>query len=471
MRCLRHSIFAWARLAVAQVVTISLLAPTARSEDPIPGSDASLESIVALQSEQLRELRERLDRQEGLLGLQPAAEGGLTCTPELIERVPLVAELPADSHCDSDPAGRTFKKLRFYADYDRGFVIRPFDQSKFPFDIKLNGWGQFRHHGFTRRSDSWTDNAGVTRPIRNRNVFDIERARLAIRGHAVDPRLTYFIQLDGDTDGFHTVDFFDCWFAWRFTDRFQIQFGKRKVPASRRWLLSARLTRLVDRPVAVDSFRPDRTVGVFAVGEVGKNGHYELMIGNGYRTANLPNAVTDNRFTFAATGYVDPAGDFGNQVVDFDCSSDAKWRLGHSFVYSPQATEEFGIPLDESDFLRLADGTRLTQAGALAPGTTVSEFDLWLYGVDLHWKYRGWSASSEIFVRLIDQLGADGALPTEDVFQNGCYLEGGRFLVPREFETNVRYSYVSGDFGTRPNSPRGSTGTRSPNPRSRFLLM
>ena len=72
--------------------------------------------------------------------------------------------------------------------------------------------------------NTWTDNAGITRPILNRNAFDIERARLTIRGYAVDPRLTYFLQMDGDTDGFHTVDFFDYWWAWQLTIAFRFRW-------------------------------------------------------------------------------------------------------------------------------------------------------------------------------------------------------------------------------------------------------
>ena len=94
--------------------------------------------------------------------------------------------------------------------------------------------------------DSWTDNAGITRPVKNRNAFDIERARLNFLGTALDPRLTYFYQLDGDSDGRHTVDFFDYWWAWKVSDRFRLQFGKRKVSAasilhSRAWLGATKL--------------------------------------------------------------------------------------------------------------------------------------------------------------------------------------------------------------------------------------
>ena len=77
----------------------------------------------------------------------------------------------------------------------------------------------------------------------------------------------------------------------------------------------------------------------------------------------------------------------------------------------------------------------------------MSEFDLWFYGVDLAWKYRGWSADSEVFFRWIENLRGDGTLPVDSIFQHGLYVEGGKFLINRTFDVNFRYSYVNGDFG------------------------
>jgi len=435
------------RIGLILSLTVFSSATSAQSIDVSAATIDRLQQQIDEQTVTLGELRERLDEADARLGLVSDSSDG-SCTPEMKERVSLVAELPVQESCDSGTSDPTSGKLDYFVDYDQGWRIEPFDRKKHPFDLRANGWIQFRHHAFTRRADSWTDNAGVTRPIRNRNAFDIERARLTLSGHAFDPRLSFFLQMDGDTDDGHAVDFFDYWWAWQLTDRFQIQMGKRKVSTSRQWLLGARQTRFIDRPMANDFFRPDRTVGIFGVGQFADHGHYEVMVGNGYRTANLPNSVTDSRFTFAATSYLDGNGDFGPEITDFESSSSLRWRLGHSFVYSPQVGNESGIDLNETDFLRLSDGTRLTQTGSLAPGTTVSEFDLWFYGVDLAWKYRGWSAISEVFLRRIDEISADGPLPTTDIFQHGFYVEGGRFVVPKTLDLNARYSLVDGDFGS-----------------------
>jgi hypothetical protein len=410
-------------------------------------SAAELKALLDDQAAEIRELRERLDQRESIYestNVQDPYCG--VATP--IRRLPVVVENPSEPSCDT--AGTSeFHSLRFYTDYDKGFVIRPVNADKHPFELKMNGWIQFRHHAFSRDVDSWTDNAGVTRPVRNRNAFDIERARLVFSGYAQDPRLTYFLQLDGDTDGGDAVDFFDYWWAWECSDEFQFQMGKRKVPGSRQWLLGARHTRLIDRPMACDFFRPDRTVGVFGIGKIGDTGHYEVMAGNGYNTANLPISATDDRFAFAATNYFDPLGDYGGQLVDFEGTCDPLVRIGHSFVYSPQAADTVGVPLDEADFIRLSDGTRLTQIGALAAGVTVSDFDIYFYGVDAAMKWNGWSVNAELFLRWIEDIRGDGALPVSALYQHGFYVEGGRFIVPQLLDWNVRYSQIDGQFGER----------------------
>ena len=397
------------------------------------------------QAEQIEQLQESLSSYEDVFGGGPGAgDCNSTCEPTKRRLPVLVEETVPGCERASD---EDFHKIDFYPTYDRGFVIRSYDQKKLPYELIIPGWIQFRHQGFARDVETWTDNAGVTRDIRNRNAFDIERARIYFLGWVHDKRLRFFFHLDGDTDGSHAVDFFDYWWAWDFTDRFRVQVGKRKVPASRQWLLGARRTRFSDRPMANDFFRPDRTVGVYAIGKTGETGNYELMVGNGYRTSNIPNSQTDNKFTFAATQYFDPFGKFGSQLTDYDFSSEPLLRFGHSAVYSPQSDDNLGVPLDETDFIRLSDGTRLNQIGALAPGVTVSDFDLFYYGVDLAWKYRGWSFNSELFLQWIENLRGDGALPMDDLFRHGFYVEGGRFLIPKKLDINARFSEVRGEFG------------------------
>jgi hypothetical protein len=380
------------------------------------------------------------------------------CKPDKVYyTVPLVGERLQDSMVgctDEKPNTKPFTQ-RWGADYKKGFLISPLDPKRDKFQLKVNGWIQFRHSAFIRNEETWTDNAGVTREIRNRNHFDLERGRLAFSGYALDPKLTYFLQLDGDTDGREVVDFFDYWWAWKFSDSLRVQVGKRKVAASRRWLMGARDSRLVDRPIATDFFRPDRTVGIWANGNFDDTIFYDLNIGNGYRTAARNSLEIDDKLSFAATSWWDVTGPFGKTLTDHALSQETLIRIGHSFAFAPQAGTSLGEPLRESTFLRLADGTLLSDTGALAPGVTVSKSDILLYAVDFGWKDNGWSLSAEGYFRWLRNLAGDGPLPTDSIQQTGFFVELGSVINPNYSDWNIRYSEIRGDFGSGSESAAG----------------
>ncbi|MCA9100859.1 MAG: hypothetical protein KDA63_06920 [Planctomycetales bacterium] len=385
-------------------------------------------------------------------GTNWAATGEPTCgTP----KPPTVyAPLVGDADNGKCPPCGEEKKLKkqhvvtHYVGYDKGFVIKPFNSKEYPFDMKINGRIQFRYNGFARNEETWTDNAGVTREIRNRSDFDIERARLILSGTALDERSTYYLQLDGDTDGSDMVDFFDYWWAWKFSDLLQVQVGKRKVAACRAWLLSAFNTTLVDRSMATDFFRPDRTVGIWFVGDLTENMHYEAMVGNGYRTADMPLSQQNDKFAYAATQWIDLGdGAFGNSFDDYEMHDTPVMQLGHSFAAAQQGDTFGGIPLDESDFVRLSDGTVLDAPSALAPGTRVTDFDLYFYAIDAAFKYRGFAINGELCFRWIDNIGGNGPFPVDKLYDRGFYAQTSYYLVPETLYVAGRVSQVDGAYG------------------------
>ncbi len=73
---------------------------------------------------------------------------------------------------------------RFYANFDRGFVIRPTDADESPFELKINGQNQIRYTGFERVKPTWTDSAGIVTPLSNQSSFQIPRGRLIFSGFA-----------------------------------------------------------------------------------------------------------------------------------------------------------------------------------------------------------------------------------------------------------------------------------------------
>lgn len=337
--------------------------------------------------------------------------------------------------------------LRFFdAGYDSGVFLRLKEKDR-SFELRTNLRSQFRVVNFSRNAESWTDSAGVTRPVEDRRNLEIERMRLIFSGHAFTPELKFLVQLDGDSDSRHVLSVIDGWAAWRFSDSVEVQFGKRKVPGTRNWMLGAFDTRLADRPFSNEFFRPSRTTGIWVVGDPSETTHYELMTGQGFNTEALTPSETGNDFSAGATFWWDAVGAYGPaRPTDFEIHEELAVRMGASWVSSIEGTP--GRQLEEADFLRLTDGTRVTDPGALAPGATVESFDVTLLALDAAFKYQGWSANAEYFWRSVTDLKAN--LPVPDIgLQHGFYVEGGCFVLPQELELNSQYAWVTGRHGTR----------------------
>jgi len=356
-----------------------------------------------------------------------------------------VASAPVDWNAPptAEYAANSFSE--YSLGYDSGIFLR-LRQGDDSFELKNNMRSQFRIVSFGRNETQWTDSAGVVRPIEDRQNFDIERARLIFSGHAFTPQLKFFLQLDGDTDSRHVLSMLDGWFGWQFSDAFEIQFGKRKVPGTRNWMLGAFDTRLADRPFANEFFRPSRTTGVWFVGDPTPTTHYEFMIGQGYNTEGLTPSETGDDFALGATAWWNVIGDYGSgRPIDFELHDELAVRLGASWTSSREGTP--GRQLEEADFLRLTDGTRLTQEGALAPGATVESFDVMLFAMDAAFKYQGWSANFEYFWRSVNDVRANLPVPSVG-FQHGFYAEGGVFVWPQQLELNSQVAFVTGKQGS-----------------------
>lgn len=333
---------------------------------------------------------------------------------------------------------------QYDAGYDRGFFIRPAPGTEgIPWDIRINGRMQFRYTGFKSDDENF---------IKDRNDFEIERGRLMFRGHFIDPRLSYFINLDADTDDDHDVKFHDFWMTWEHSEAVNITFGKRKVPGSRHWLLSSQRTRFSDRDTATTFFRPDRTIGVWLHGTPVENTYYELMVGNGFATSDITPNQIDDQFAFSGTFYWDPLGDFGNDYSDLECHTTPVVRVGHSLTFADM--DPTTLPGEQLAFRLVDSGTRLVTA---FPGAAQG-FDVWTYSVDAAFKYLGFSMNAEWFMRWLQDFETS-LLPTpsNDLFDYGFFVEGGYFIIPKQVEVIGRIARINSDGGS-PSSDEYAAG-------------
>ena len=328
---------------------------------------------------------------------------------------------------------------RFYVDYDKGFVIRPYDQKKTPFELKINGRLQFRYNGFKSNG-----------PTPSRNNFEVERGRVVLRGFVYDPALQYFLNIDADTDDDHDMKFHDFWVNYKFSDAFNLHAGKGKVAGSYTWWEPSIPFRFVDRDVATTFFRTDRTNGIWASGDVGadKEFHYHALIGNGLRTSDLEDEEVDDLFAASMMTWWNVSDDVGKGFSDLKWHECPAVRVGQTYAFANQNESPTGTTLPESRWVRLGNGTRLTDAGALAPGVTVNGFDYHLLSAFVLAKYQGWSANAEFYYRWINNFDTvGGAAPHADLEAHGFYASVGKMIVPKFVEVNARVSGVNTSFG------------------------
>ncbi|QDT68104.1 Phosphate-selective porin O and P [Planctomycetes bacterium MalM25] len=332
--------------------------------------------------------------------------------------------------------------------FDKGLFIRGTDPQRDPYSLYIGARLQLRHTGFTRDAESWTDSAGVTRTIRNRNQFEAERLRLNLSGTAIDPDLSYYLIFDGDSDGGSNVDQLAYLVTYAFDDALKLRLGRWKAASDREWLMSSRFLSLVDRSMATEYFRAGFTDGVWVLGDLGDGWHYETSLTNGLRTSTRPSFSLDDNLAAAATVYVDPLGPYGSGFADYACHETPVLRIGGSFAFDKSDDRsDAGFPLGDDGFLRLSDGTRLSEVGALGPGVQLLGDRLLKGGIDVAMKYRGWSVSAEWFVRSIQDLTADGPITVSQIDDHGYRCDVGVFLIPKRLDAWTRVSHVSGSAG------------------------
>ncbi len=391
------------------------------------------------------------DEPRRLPPLEPAQTTVAAPTPSesLDEAVTPVAFEPAVCwECEGGDPAAEGPRFEIGAKFDKGIFIRGTDLKRDPFAVYIGARMQLRHTGFTRDNETWTDSAGVTRTIRNRNNFESERLRLNISGNAIDPNLSYYIIFDGDADGGSNVDQLAYIFTYAFDDAFKVRLGRWKAASDREWLLSSRFFSLADRSMATEFFRVGFTDGIWLLGDVGETWHYETSLTNGLRTSTRRAFDLDDNLGAALTLYTDPLGPYGNGFADYACHSSPAVRFGGSLAFDKaDDRSDAGFPLGDDGFLRLSDGTRLSDVGALGPGVRLLGDRVFKGGVDFAMKYRGWAISTEWFFRSIQDLTADGPIVINQIDDHGYRCDVGVFVVPQRLDVWSRVSHVSGPFG------------------------
>ena len=189
------------------------------------------------------------------------------------------------------------------------------------------------------------------------------------------------------------------------------------------------------------------TAGIWGDGELLPGLHYHALVGDGFNTFSLNAAEVDTNLAYSGMLWWEPWGEFGVGFSDVENHQQPVVRLGQAYTFSRQDADPTGEPGPEQTVVRLSDGTRLVEPGALAPGVTVNHFDLSLYAVHAGLKSRGFSLSGEYFFRWLTNICGNGPLPRDSIFDHGFFAQTATFVVPQSLEIFARGSMVFGPFG------------------------
>lgn len=318
-----------------------------------------------------------------------------------------------------------------------------------PYELRADLFSQVRYSFFAREADYWINSAGAILPVSDFNSIELTRNFIQISGYAIDPRLQFTANLFSSTALNSTV--FLGWMNFHFSEAFDLRAGNWIVPGTREWNESFRYTLGADRLMATTFFRPNISPGIWAQGEPLENVHYIAMVANSLNRFNQGVERVGTSRAFGGTVWWEPMGPFGPGPSDIEHHERPSPRVGTNVAFSRESNQGFGATETgnpEDTILRLSDGTPLFRPDVLAPGVELRSTNVSLWAIDAALKYRGFSLSSEYFLRWLYGFSYEGRdMPIGSLFDHGGLLQGGYFLMPSKLETFARSSFVTGQFG------------------------
>ena len=333
--------------------------------------------------------------------------------------IPLLERELAGGGAEGDPDS-------FLAGYDpkNGFHLRNGDDT---FRIRFTGRLQGR---YTYKA---MDSRGSEGGGRDLSTFELERARIGLRGHMLSPRLTFKIELEAATDASDRGSMTDGYLYIKEVlgegnKYLNLGVGQWKPSFLRQEKTSSTRLQFVERSLTNEFFTIDRNIGLWVDGSRGPL-EWMAAVTNGIDSVNVnPKNVDHSPALIARLEYhILRDGDKNMKMAESDVkhTSSPAWVVGTAFV---------------------TDANNGTGAGAPVP-----EFKVYQWEIDTAFKYMGMSLQAEYVARWLKYETAPSngpAVPVgETIFAHGFYAQAGYFLVPSTYEVAFRASAIWNDGG------------------------
>ena len=325
------------------------------------------------------------------------------------------------------------------AGYDKGFFIKSSDEK---FMMKMNGRVMFRwtHYG------SQSNNRYLT-PRRERNDrtgFDVEELRLSFKGHAYTKDLTYKIELRADGNGANYSQY-DAYVDYRFSDAMHVMAGLFKIAGTRQQMTSSSELQFVHRTMTDSVFSLGRGVGVRFWGQLfdkrldwyldvvnSLNGPGNRTITNDMNTPTGTMMDSNPALVFHAIWHAlgEKPGEDLKGEGDLQRLSYPALDIGFHYAFN----EDEG----DTNTLTIPFPINRRPLGVGGFGQTNSNgMQIHQFGFDTAFKYMGFSATGEYYLRMLDSRRAGRAPFTpywlmtgqgDTVVMHGAYLQLGYML-------------------------------------------
>jgi len=208
------------------------------------------------------------------------------------------------------------------AGYDGGFYLKSKDK---PFSMVANGLGQFRYTFFNSTGGGHG----------NQN-FDVALGRLALSGVMFDPKLSYFLQLQGSTLGNNNnITMLDWWTSYNFAPELATQAGRFVLPYSRQFYTPPSQLLFADLSQADYAFNLPRSIGGHVSGKIGRLS-YDAAVLNSIRALDAPGQQNFGT-NVAALGRLeyDILAPYGYSETSPMPVKDPQLSVGLGFAYNP----------------------------------------------------------------------------------------------------------------------------------------
>jgi phosphate-selective porin OprO/OprP len=262
------------------------------------------------------------------------------------------------------------------------------------------------------------------------NEFRVRRFKLFLSGFALDPRLTWKLQLALESTASNRV-LDDAWLGWEFAEAVSAQFGEYKTPYARQELYNDGVLQFPERSLATDAFKPSRDIGLMTFGGFG-HGLFTYQAGVFGGVGQNTLRSTDSVMPMLRL-VVNPLGSMGPSEADLQNHETPALSFGaNGFLNTLRKTGDLAFEA-QLNYAGPA-GWLGRNIGLFAIGERV---DIQSWGFDAQFKWRGLSVQAEGFYGQ-----AQGDTSGARLYAYGWYAQTGYFILPSRLDLAARYAYV-----------------------------